>query len=71
MLWRQSAGRSKAHGAVLDCGVAVRVEQHIGLSLAVEHIKRICDSLRVEALLDINAPLRFEGLRGLDLAGET
>ena len=67
----QSAGRSKAHGAILDCGVAVRVKQHIGVSLAVLHISRICDPLRVEALFDVNTPLRFEGLRGLDLGCET
>src|SRR5208282_3164324 len=38
--------------------------------LAFEDVKRIFNALRIEALLDIDAPLRFQGFRGLDLAGE-
>ena len=43
---------------------------HRPFSLAFEDVKRIFNELRIEALLDIDAPLRFEGLRGHDLSGE-
>ena len=69
-LFRLLARHSKTHSPVSDRFVAVRIERDIGLSLAFEDVKRIFNALRVEALLDINAPLRFEGLRGVDLAGE-
>jgi hypothetical protein len=62
--------RLESHGAVSDRGVPFGVEHDEGLSLAVEHIKPVFDALRVEALINIGAPLSFEGLRDLNFKGE-
>ncbi len=60
---------SELHGPVSDPFVALRIEGDVGLSLVFKNVKRIFNTLAIEALLEINAPLWFEGLRSVDLVG--